>query len=102
MRNEFLPVILERESERLRQEREVFDQHKEQEQRWFGLRLVLGYVSAVLLPLIALSCLYILFNSNHFPQQVVVAAGAALFGDVIAFAIGVSKVVLNPGFTDAP
>src|SRR5438874_6530357 len=83
--------------ERLRQERETFDQRKSQESRWFSLRLRMGYTAAVVLPAVALACGYILFNNSAFPSSVVTAAGGALFADVLGLMVAVWKVVLNPG-----
>ena len=83
--------------ERLRQERETFDQRKNQESRWFSLRLRMGYIAAIMLPGVALACGYILFNSASFPASVITSAGAALFADVLGLLVAVWKVVLNPG-----
>ena len=96
--NDFLPVILERESEKLRQERETFDQRKEQEYRWFKLRLVMGYSAVVLLGAIMVVSSYIVLNHSTFPGIVVTAAGGALFGDVLGLIVCVWKIVLNPNF----
>jgi hypothetical protein len=88
----------ERERERLRQERETFDQHKAHENRWFALRLVMGYASVLLLLSVMVISGLILLNNAQFPIQVVVAAGAALFTDVVGLLVSVWKVVLNPRF----
>ena len=83
--------------ERLRQERETFDQRKEQEARWFSLRLRMGYTAALMLPTVAIACGYILFNQHEFDGTVVASAGAALFVDVLGLLGAVWKVVLNTG-----
>lgn len=93
---ELNPVIIERASEQLRQERETFDQAKAHDQWWFILRLVMGFSSVVLLVAVMIVSVYILFNSPDFPVQVVTAAGAALFVDVLGMLIGVWKIALNP------
>ena len=67
---EYLPVILERESEKLRQERETFDQWKKQENLWFVLRLVMGYSAVVLLFAIMVVSAYIVLKHSHFPSIV--------------------------------
>lgn len=96
--NDVTPIQIERAMEQLRQEREVFDQRKNQESRWFLLRLTMGYTSVVLLfAVIAISTL-VLFNSSSFPEFTVKAAGAALFADVVGLLIGVWKIVLKPDF----
>ena len=83
--------------ERLRQERETFDQRKDQESRWFALRLRMGYTAAIMLPAVALGCGYVLLNHPSFPSAVITSAGAALFTDVLGLLVAVWKVVLNPG-----
>ena len=69
--------------EGLRQERETFDQRKEQEARWFTLRLRMGYIAALLLPGIAIACGAIVFGTEDYDGFVVRAAAAALFVDVV-------------------
>jgi hypothetical protein len=93
----FQPVV-ERIKERLRQERETFDQHKAHENRWFHLRLVMGYSSVVLLVAIMIVSSYILFNNASFSGTVVSLAGAALFADTLGLIISIWKVVFNPDF----
>ena len=92
------PIQIERAMEQLRQEREVFDQRKKQESRWFILRLTMGYTSVVLLFAVIVVCTLILFNNSEFPEFTVKAAGAALFADVVGLLIGVWKIVLKPDF----
>ena len=92
------PIEIERAMEQLRQEREVFDQRKGQEERWFFLRLTMGYSSVVLLVAVIVICALILFNADNFPDFTVKAAGAALFADVVGLLIGVWKIVLKPDF----
>lgn len=91
------PQTLLRLEEQLRQERETFDHRKLQDSRWFSLRLRMGYTAAVMLPLVAMACAYVLFNHPQFPQSVVTSAGAALLVDVLGLVVAVWKVVLNPG-----
>lgn len=90
-------VIIEQANEQLRQERETFNQRKEQAARWFTLRLRMGYGAIVLLPTIGILSAYILVNHSHFPQTVLTGAAGALFVDVLGLVISVWKVVLNPG-----
>lgn len=97
-RSELTPVLLARASERLRQERETFDQQKLHEERWFCLRLVMGYSAVILLVSIMAVSTYLLFNASKFSSSVVASAGAALFVDVLGLLIGVWKIALNPSF----
>ena len=92
------PIRIERAMEQLRQEREVFEQRKAQESRWFVLRLTMGYASLILLLAVMVICSIVLFNSSRFPEFTVKAAGAALFADVLGLLIGVWKIVLKPDF----
>ena len=91
------PQTLLRLEEQLRQERETFDHRKGQDTRWFVLRLRMGYTAAVMLPLVAVACGYVLFKHANFPTTVVVSAGTALLADVLGLLVAVWKVVLNPG-----
>ena len=91
------PQVLLRLEEQLRQERETFDHRKLQDARWFVLRLRMGYTAAVMLPVVALACAYVLLNHPQFPASVVTSAGAALLVDVLGLVVAVWKVVLNPG-----
>jgi|SRR5208337_2123889 len=92
------PIRIERAKEQLRQEREVFDQRKCQEARWFLLRLSMGYASVVLLFAVVLICSLVLFSAPKFSEFTVKAAGAALFADVVGLLISVWKVVLKADF----
>jgi hypothetical protein len=96
--NDLLPVILEREAEKLRQEKETFNQRKEQENRWFKLRLIMGYSAVVLLTVIMVVSSFIVLNYKNFPASVITSASIAFFGDVLGLLICVWKIVLNPNF----
>jgi len=96
--DEVTTIRIERAMEQLRQEREVFNQRKSQESRWFILRLTMGYTSIVLLFAVIVISALVLFYSQIFPDFTVKAAGAALFVDVLGLLIGVWKIVLKPDF----
>ena len=95
---EATPILIARADEMLRQERETFDQKKNHEERWFRLRLTMGYASIALLAAIMAVCTFILFNASTFSAGVVTAAGSALFVDVLGLLLGVWKIALNPNF----
>ncbi len=61
---------LQRAQERLRQERETFEQQKQPAARWFNIRLRMGYLAAILLPSVMAVSVYILMNYEHFPRSV--------------------------------
>jgi hypothetical protein len=85
-----------RAEEELRQERETFEERKSQEKLWFQLRLVMGYSAIALLSSVMVISAYILIYNKEFPETVIAAAGAALFGDVMGLLVSVWKIVFNP------
>ena len=91
-----LSVNEERATERIRQEKETFNQRKVQDNQWFLLKLVMGFFAVLLLATILVISTYILIRNNQFPHSVVISAGAALFIDILALVISVWKIVLNP------
>lgn len=83
--------------ERLRQEREAFDQAKCQTAQWFWLRLAMGYVGMVLLVVIAIICGIILLGHKAYPQSAVTAAAAVLFVDLLGLLGSIFRLVLQQG-----
>lgn len=96
------PLLVERAAEQLRQEREIFNQRRLHDSRWFYLRLLMGYASIFLLTSVMAIASYILLHSSTFPASVVVSAGVALFTDVLGLLVGVWKIVLAPNATGEP
>jgi hypothetical protein len=90
------PIKIARANEQLRQEREIFDQEKIQQNRWFLLRLVMGYAAVVLLLLIMIVSTVILYHHSTFNGAILTAAGSALFVDSLGLIISIWKVVFNP------
>ncbi len=88
--------VLLRLEERLRQERETFEQRKGQEAKWFNLRLRMGYMAALMLPAIGGIAGFIIMNESRFSSSVVAAAAAALLIDILGLLGAVWKIVLNP------
>lgn len=82
--------------EQLRQERMVFDQTLGHAERWFTLRLRLGYIAAVLLPSFFVLASLLVINHTDYPTAVVTSASGALFMDVLGMVLAVWKLVLNP------
>jgi len=83
--------------ERLRQERETFDQRKEQDAHYFKLRMVMGWIAVVLLPAIGLTCGWIIFHNHEFSAATVTVATSALFVDAFGLVISIWKVVMGSG-----
>jgi hypothetical protein len=96
MGKELTPIDIERAAERIRQEKETFNQRKKQDSQWFILKLVMGFFSVILLAGILVIATYILINNDKFPASVIASAGAALFIDILGLIISVWKIVLNP------
>jgi hypothetical protein len=88
-------IALEREAERLRQERETFNQQKLQDSRWFLLRLTMGSVAVVLFPAIMLICTWIIFHNKDFSSATVTVATTGLLGDSLGLIVAVWKLVLG-------
>lgn len=82
--------------ERLRQEKETFEQRRAQGERWFSLRLRMGYTAIILLPTIAAISGYIILNPANYSVATTTAAAAALFVDILGLLAAMWKVVLNP------
>jgi len=82
--------------ERMRQERETFDQWKRHENLWFWLRLTTGYVSILSLVLILVVCTFVLIRHADFPAGAVVTATGALLVDALGLIASIMKVVMNP------
>lgn len=93
---DLLPIIYERENEKLRQEKESFNQRRFQDSLWFVLRIIMGYSSIILLFSIVVICCIIIFNSKMYPTNVVIIVSSALFIDIVGLIICVWKIVLNP------
>jgi len=88
-------IAIQNAMERLRQEKETFDQRQRQEDKWFLLRIVMGYTAVILLPSVAAISGYIIIDSNIYSVTTVAAAAAALFVDVLGLLSAIWKVVLN-------
>lgn len=83
--------------ERLRQERETFDQRKQQDARWFVIRQVMSWVAVVLVPAIAVTCGWIIFNYHDFTPATVTVATSALLVDTLGLFASIWKIVLGSG-----
>jgi polyferredoxin len=85
-------------NERLRQQKQTFEQNKTQKDRWFMLRLRMAYTAILLLFAIATLCGYIVLNHQLFSEAITDVATAALLGDVLGLTILIWKTVFTaPG-----
>ncbi len=83
--------------ERLRQERETFDQRKKQDARWFAVRLAMGIAAIIIVLAVAGICGWIVVEHDKFTTAEVTIATSALFADILGLMISVWKIVLGPG-----
>jgi hypothetical protein len=87
----------ERNAEQLRQERETFEQEKDQGARWFELRLRMGYLGIIVLVGIAALAAFILLSPDRYSAQIQEYAAVALLVDMVGLIVSVFKLVLQPG-----
>lgn len=97
MSNDYMSAAkLLRLEEQIRQEQETFNLRKSHEEQWFNLRLRMGYIAALLLPLILIICSLIIYHHSLFPAEIVTLASTGLLVDILGFMVAVWKLVLNP------
>ena len=89
------PIAVQRSLERLRQERETFDQCRTQDHRWFHLRLGMGVMAVLVIPAVVAICVWVLADASQ-SETVKGLAATALLVDVLSLVAAVWKVVLNP------
>jgi hypothetical protein len=95
MRQPLTAVEIERAAEKIRQEKETFNQQKDHVERWFKLRLTMGYTSVALLTGIMGICSFVLLRPTESPNFVLESAGGALFVDVLGLLVSVWKIALK-------
>lgn len=83
--------------EKLRQERETFNQRKEQDARYFVIRMAMSWIAVVFLPAIATTCGWIIFKHGEFTPAIVTVATSALLIDTLGLLIAIWKIVLGSG-----
>lgn len=86
---------ISRKQERLRQERAAFDSHERRTERWFLLRLVMGWVSVP--GLLALGCFagWVMVHHDEFQSGVVAMAASAILVDSLGLFVFVWRIVLG-------
>jgi hypothetical protein len=86
---------ISRRQERLRQERAAFDADERRTERWFLLRLVMGWVSVP--GLLALGCFagWVMVHHDEFPSEVVTLAASAILVDSLGLFVFVWRIVLE-------
>ena len=91
-------IDAEIERERLRQEKETFDQNKKQHKTVHILKIVMGFTALVVLLAVLVWCFYVLTNGEKFHTATVISAAVGFLGDITGLMISVWKIVLNPDF----
>ena len=89
------PINIRRALERLRQERETFDQRQRQDARWFQLRMTMGGLAVLIIPTLIVICV-VFISDPHQSAAVKSLAASALLVDILGLVAAVWKVVLNP------
>jgi hypothetical protein len=96
-------VTLAQAEERLRQERELFDLKKAQDQKSFSLRLAIGRTTIALFVAICAFSGFIIINNDDFSSGTVTAASSALLvealglvGAIIKGTMGAAPKELEP------
>lgn len=89
-------VGLTKAAERLRQQRDTFDQKKKHDSRWFWLKLIMGYSAVILMLAILVISSVIIFNYQDYTDKIINWAAPALFVDILGLIFTVWKVVLAP------
>jgi len=84
-------VALAQAEERLRQERELFDQKKAQDQKSFQLRLAIGWTTIAVFVAICAFCGYVILNHSDFSVGTVAAATSALLAEALGLVIATIK-----------
>jgi ABC-type transport system involved in cytochrome c biogenesis permease component len=88
-------VSLAQLTERLRQERETFDQAKSQDERAFRVRLAFAWVAVVILPAVLVAAILVLTFHSDFNDFVVRFAAAALFVDALSTGASLYRVMIT-------
>lgn len=84
-------------SERLRQERETFDQRKVEASAWSRLRLVMGWTSVFLLLGLCAASVFVLFAHRTFPAAATAAAASTVLVQTVAVVVMVWRLVIGTG-----
>ena len=90
-------AVLAQLNERLRQERELFDQKKKQDGRVFVLWMTMGWTAVGLLIAICAFAGYVIVNHDAFSNGTVTAATSALLVEALGLVVAVWRVTLGKG-----
>ena len=86
-----------RASERLRQERETFDQLKAHDALWFKLRLATGAVAIIALLIVLMVAARVVLWPSAYSETAIILAAVAILADIAGLAGTVFLLVLRDG-----
>jgi len=84
-------------AERLRRERETFDLAKRHADRWFGLRLGMGYTGIILLEVVVGVCMFVILNPLTYGAAGVNLAMGILRVDVLSQVAIILRFLMGRG-----
>ncbi len=84
-------------AERLPQERETFDLAKRHADRWFGLRLGMGYAGIILMEVVVAVCIWVILNPLTYGTVGVNCALGVLCVDVLSQVTIILRFVMSRG-----
>lgn len=91
------PVALARAEERLRQEREAFDQLKRHDSVWFWLKVAAATIACLALPGVGITAAWIVFHPTDFSEATSAIAATTLLVDLLAFSAAIYKLLIGVG-----
>jgi len=90
-------MIRRRASERLRQERETFDQLKAHDALWFKLRLATGLVAIIALLVVLFVAARVVLTPSQYSETAIILAAVAILADIAGLAGTVFLLALRDG-----
>jgi hypothetical protein len=82
-------------AERLRQEKETFDQAKSQDERAFRVRLAFAWVAVLILPSVLVAAIVVITFHHDFSDFVIRTAAAALFVDALSTGASLYRIMIT-------
>ena len=89
------PIDIEIANESIRQQRETFDQRKQQDSNWFILQLAMGISAIIFLGAVLVFSIIIIANYDKYTPTIVTTACTAFFVDILGVLGAIWKIVLN-------
>jgi hypothetical protein len=90
-------VAISQAEERMRQERETFNQRQKQDRWWFRVRISMACVAMVLLPSLGLLCAWIALHHSEYSAPVGSLAAAGLVQEILGLLAAIWKLAFGSG-----